>query len=121
MNLATKLDPNTNEGRFGRQFVKCILVTEDPIRYFKLYHNNPYASFKILMDNYNDTMRIKAIDVLRKAYLSASIEWIGVWLGIKANNVKVLSEIDRLVKPSCIKSVDADRQIVYFLKKKKGN
>lgn len=119
MNRATKLDPSTNEGRFGRQFVKCILVTEDPIRYFKLYHNNPYPSFKILMDNYNDTMRIKAIDVLRKAYLSAPIEWVGIWLGIKGNSVKVLSEIDRLVKPTCIKSIDADRQVVYFLKKKK--
>lgn len=119
IDCVTRLDQGTNEGMFGRRLVKCLLVSENPIRYFQLYYNNPYPTFRTLMDNYNDTMRIKAIDMLRKSYLSASIEWVGIWLGIKNNNQLVLTEIDRLVQPTCIKSVDADRQIIHFLKKKK--
>lgn len=119
MDRVTNLKDNTNEGRFGRKLVKCVLITGNPICYFQLYHNNPYSTFKILMDNYSDTMRIKAIDVLRKAYLSASIEWIGKWLGIKDDNKMVVSQIERLVQPTCIKSVDYDRQLIFFLKKKK--
>jgi hypothetical protein len=118
MDRMTKLDTRTEEGKFGKRLVKCLIVSQDPIRYFKLYYNNPYDAFRILMNNYNDTMRLKAIDTLRKAYLSASIEWVGIWLGIRNNNALVLSEIDRLVKPSCIKSVDSELQIVYFLKKR---
>lgn len=69
------------------------------------------------MDNRTDYMRIKAIATLRKAYLSASISWVGKWLGIYHDNNAVIQELGRLVKPSCIKSVDNVRNIVYFTKK----
>ncbi|KAI7881523.1 uncharacterized protein EV154DRAFT_523448 [Mucor mucedo] len=119
MTLAINLNGTTNEGRFGKQLVKSVFISGNSLMYFRLYHNNPYSTFKILMDNYNDAMRIKAIDILRKAYLSASIGWIGKWLGITNNSNMVISEIERLVKPTCIKSIDYDRQLIYFLKKRK--
>ncbi|KAG2194873.1 hypothetical protein INT47_002667 [Mucor saturninus] len=119
LTLAVNLNGTTNEGRFGKQLVKSVFISGNSLMYFRLYHNNPYSTFKILMDNYNDAMRIKAIDILRKAYLSASIGWIGKWLGITNNSNMVISEIERLVKPTCIKSIDHDRQLIYFLKKRK--
>lgn len=119
MALAINLKDTTNEGRFGKKLVNSVLITGNSMVYFQLYYNNPYSTFKILMDNYNDTMRVNAISILRKAYLSASIEWIGKWLGITNNNNMVISEIERLVKPTCIKSIDYDRQLIFFLKKRK--
>jgi hypothetical protein len=113
----TRLNTNTNEGIWAKKLSKCILVSQDPIQYFKLYKNNPFASFRILMDNYNDEMRIKAIDVLRKAYFSASMEWIAKWIGVEKEHV--VAELNRLVKPTCIKSIDMQRQTVHFLKKSK--
>jgi hypothetical protein len=112
------LKQTTNEGIWGKRLVKCILVSGDPIRYFQLYKNNPYPTFRIIMNNYNDTMRIKAINILRKAYLSAPIDWVGKWIGITNDNKLVVSAIEGLVQPTCIKSVDFDRQLIYFLKKK---
>lgn len=106
----------TNESRFVKDLVKSV-STQNSILYFKLYHNNPYPAFRFLMDNRTDYMRIKAIATLRKAYLSASISWVGKWLGIYHDNNAVIQELGRLVKPSCIKSVDNVRNIVYFTKK----
>ncbi|KAI7898523.1 uncharacterized protein BX663DRAFT_555737 [Cokeromyces recurvatus] len=111
------LDLNTHEGNFGKHLLKSI-SQENPIHYFRLYHYNPYWTFKVLMNNYNDVMRRKAINTLRKAYLSTSISWIGQWIGIYHDNNIVLKEMDRLVKPSCILSVDYERQLVYFNRKK---
>lgn len=116
--LIDRLKDTTNEGKFGKKLAKSVIITGNSLEYFHLYHNNPYSTFKILMENYTDTMRIKAIDVLRKAYLSASIEWIGQWLGIQNNSNMVISEIERLVNPTCIKSIDHDRQLIFFLKKR---
>lgn len=107
---------SSNEAIWAEKMIKCVIVSNDPLEYFKLYTNNPYPAFRIMMDNYSDTMRVKAIDVLRKAYLSAPATWISKWIGVDPNNV--VAELDRLVKPSCIKSVDSEHQIVYFLKKR---
>jgi hypothetical protein len=110
------LSVSTREGQFGHQFMRCF-VRQNPIVFWRLYHNNPYPTFKLLMDCYAVTMRQKAIDVLRKSYLSTSIAWVGRWLGIYHDNGLVLAELERLIKPSCIKQVDYERQLVYFLKK----
>ncbi|KAI9260895.1 hypothetical protein EDC94DRAFT_610150 [Helicostylum pulchrum] len=119
MEILLKLDRNSNEGIFGKQLTKCVFVTENPIIFFRLYHNNPYPTFRAMMDNYTDRMRLKAIEVMRKAYLSASIEWVGIWLGVKNDNQMVVSIIEALVQPTCIKSVDNDFQLIHFLKKRK--
>ncbi|CAO0793806.1 unnamed protein product [Mucor circinelloides] len=112
----TCLKTDTDEYDFAKQLTKSI-SSENSLLYFQLYHRNPYLSFQLLMDYYADRMRIKAIARLRKAYLSASISWVGKWLGIYHDNNVVLSEMARLVKPSCIKSVDYERQLVYFSKR----
>lgn len=109
------LNDRTNESIFGKQFIEAML-TGNPILYFKLYHHNPYLTFKILMKNYNETMQRKAIETLRKAYISTSINWVGRWIGVY-NNDSVIEEVERLVKPTCIKSVDTEQQIVYFIKR----
>lgn len=119
METLLKLDRNTNEGIFGKQLTKCIFVSENPIAFFKLYYNNPYPTFRAMMDNYTDVMRLKAIDVIRKSYLSASTEWVGKWLGVKNDNQMVVSVIEALVQPTCIKSIDHDFHLIYFLKKRK--
>ncbi|KAG2215367.1 hypothetical protein INT46_011737 [Mucor plumbeus] len=106
----------TNESRFVKDLVKSV-STQNSILYFKLYYNNPYPAFRFLMDNRTDYMRIKAIAILRKVYLSASISWIGKWLGIYHDNNAVIQELERLVKPTCIKSIDNESNIVYFTKK----
>ncbi|KAI8636395.1 hypothetical protein BD408DRAFT_93699 [Parasitella parasitica] len=109
-------EANTNEFRFAKQLIKSV-STQNSILYFKLYHNNPYPTFRLLMDNHTDFMRTKAIAKLRKAYLSASISWIGKWLGIYHDKYLVLQELERLVKPSCLKSIDYENQIVHFSKR----
>ncbi|KAI9472370.1 MAG: hypothetical protein EXX96DRAFT_542473 [Benjaminiella poitrasii] len=112
------LDLSTHEGHFGRQFLR-VISDQNSIQYFRLYHYNPYWTFKVLMNNYNDVMRQHALQMLHRAYLSTSIAWIGQWIGIYHDNSIVLSEIDRLVKPSCIDSVDYEQQLVHFVRKKK--
>ncbi|KAI8382258.1 hypothetical protein BD560DRAFT_386095 [Blakeslea trispora] len=109
---------DTDEGKFCRSLVRSI-IHNNPIRYFEHYHYNPYPTFKLLMADYNDSMRILAIEMLCKAYMSAPIAWVGKWIGIYHDNGEVLNEIERLIQPVCIKSVDYDAQIVYFLKKGK--
>lgn len=116
-NYSIGLSKRTNEGAFGKRLVEA-MVTENPILYFKLYHYNPYLTFKLLMENYNDTMQKKAIDVLRKAYLSTSIAWVGQWIGVYQDNDKIINQLEKLVQPTCIKSVDRERQLVYFIKRK---
>lgn len=118
MESLQKLNRNTNEGIFGKKLVKCVFVTENPICYFQLYYNNPYPTFRIMMNNYIDTMRLKAIHVIRKAYLSAPTEWVGKWLGVKNDSQMVVSIIEALVQPTCIKSIDHDFQRIHFIKKR---
>ncbi|CAO3631130.1 unnamed protein product [Mucor fragilis] len=112
----TCLETNTHEYRFVKQLTKSI-SSENSLLFFQLYHCNPYPAFRSLMDYYSDRIRIQAIARVRKVYLSASIAWVGKWLGIYHDNNVVLSELNRLVKPSCIKSVDYERQLVYFTKR----
>ncbi|KAI8332512.1 hypothetical protein EDC96DRAFT_526530 [Choanephora cucurbitarum] len=114
----TLVSLDTNEGVFGRSLIKSV-VNNNPIRYFEHYHYNPYPTFKLLMTKYNDSMRILAIEMLCKAYLSAPIAWVGKWIGIYHDNGEVLKEMERLIQPTCIKSIDYDAQVVYFLKKSK--
>ena len=115
LDLAAQLNLRTKEGQFGKQLVKCILVTENPLMYFRLYHHNPYPTFKIMMDNYNDTMRLRALQMLRKSYLSASMSWVGTWLGIYNDKRMLEYEVKRIL-PSCIKSVDIEREMISFAK-----
>ncbi|KAF1807213.1 hypothetical protein FB192DRAFT_1018844 [Mucor lusitanicus] len=112
----TCLDTNTHEYRFVKQLTKAI-SSENSLLFFQLYHHNPYPAFRSVMDHYTDRIRIQAIARMRKAYLSASISWVGKWLDITHDNNAVLSELNRLVKPSCIKNVDYERQLVYFSKR----
>ncbi|GAN10933.1 hypothetical protein MAM1_0432c10483 [Mucor ambiguus] len=112
----TCLQTSTHEYRFAKQLTKSI-SSENSLLFFQLYHRNPYPAFRSLMDHYSDRIRIQAIARMRKAYLSASISWVGKWLGIYHDNNVVLGELNRLVKPSCIKTVDYERQLVYFSKR----
>ncbi|KAK4518127.1 uncharacterized protein ATC70_001478 [Mucor velutinosus] len=110
------LETNTHEYRFVKKLIKSI-SSQNSLLFFRLYHHNPYPAFRSLMDHYSDRIRIQAIARMRKVYLSASISWVGIWLGIYHDNNVVLSVLDKLVKPSCVKTVDYERQLVYFLKR----
>ncbi|KAL9537111.1 hypothetical protein MBANPS3_012074 [Mucor bainieri] len=112
----THLETNTHEYRFVKQLTKSV-SSENSLLFFQLYHRNPYPAFRSLMDHYSDRIRTQAIARMRKVYLSASISWVGKWLGIYHDNNVVLSELNRLVKPSCIKTVDYEKQLVYFSKR----
>ncbi|KAI8979498.1 hypothetical protein BDF20DRAFT_511026 [Mycotypha africana] len=85
------------------------------LAYFRLYHHNPYLTFKILMKNHNDFMCKKALQIMRKSYLSSPIAWIGQWIGEHDGNT-IIKKMDRLIQPTCIKTIDYDRQTIHFIK-----
>ncbi|CAO3696946.1 unnamed protein product [Rhizopus microsporus] len=106
-------DIDTKETKFVKKLIHCIFVSENPLKYFELYQNAPYLTYKVIMEHYHNTIRTRAIRTLRKAYLSVSLEWAKHWLGLE-QEVDVVPCINKLVP--CVDRVDVDRQIVYFIR-----
>lgn len=116
MKQLERLDPSTKEAQFAKQLIHCIFVTKNPIVYFKLYQQAPYMPYKWIMENYHETVRIIAIKMLQRAYLSVSLDWAKIWLGLE-NEAEVVPMMNALVP--CVDRFDADTKTVHFIKSNK--
>ncbi|EIE77082.1 hypothetical protein G6F46_008946 [Rhizopus delemar] len=104
---------DTKETQFAKSLIHCIFVSENPIEYFKLYQQAPYYPYRLMMDQYHEKVRIRAIKTLRKAYLSVSLQWAKIWLGLE-QEVEVVPMMNRLMQ--CVDRVDANLQVVHFIR-----
>ncbi|KAG0737235.1 hypothetical protein G6F23_010467 [Rhizopus arrhizus] len=104
---------DTKETQFAKSLIHCIFVSENPIEYFKLYQQAPYYPYRLIMDQYHEKVRIRAIKTLRKAYLSVSLQWAKIWLGLE-QEVEVVPMMNQLMQ--CVDRVDVNLQVVHFIR-----
>lgn len=104
---------DTKEIQFAKSLIHCIFVSENPIEYFKLYQQAPYYPYRLIMDQYHEKVRIRAIKTLRKAYLSVPLQWAKIWLGLE-QEVEVVPMMNQLMQ--CVDRVDVNLQVVHFIR-----
>ncbi|KAF7720951.1 hypothetical protein EC973_005743 [Apophysomyces ossiformis] len=103
----TRLKKDTHEYGFSRHVVYSVL-SKNPIKFFSLYRHAPDPYFQLMMDNHVMTMRRHAIQVMRAAYYSMSLEWASKWLGLAVEDVPAM--LEQLTQPNYIR-IDPEQQI----------
>ncbi|KAI9253179.1 hypothetical protein BY458DRAFT_522316 [Sporodiniella umbellata] len=113
MRRLTNMRLDTKEMRFAKQVVRCVFVTNNPIHYFRLYSQSPCLPYQWMMEKYHSTMRKRAIQTLWKSYLSVSLDWAKLCLGLN-NKAEVESTLRSFA--DCIDHIDAEKNMVHFIK-----
>ncbi|KAG0181008.1 hypothetical protein DFQ29_009616 [Apophysomyces sp. BC1021] len=111
----TRLKRDTDESQFA-QHVVCSVLANNPIKFFTLYRHAPDSYFRLVMDKHSERMRRHAVQVMRVAYYSMSLDWAGRWMGLPTENIPAVME--RLIQPGSIR-IDPDQQMVHFPRTKK--